>query len=611
MHRFARWVAVPALLLLLLVAAGWTTAGLAYPVDAQTDEPPIPTAVDAALTAVVRIETEGSFRAPFMARDAEMGGSGSGFLVSPTGLIVTNAHVVNGGTLFRVYFEGAREPLDAQLVGIAECSDVALLALEEATYPALSWSRRTVQRGLDVYAIGYPRSTEEVVVTGGKVRASNESGYEDWASVQTVIRHTADVRPGNSGGPLLDRDGAVVGVVYAEGQNNPFGYAISARDARAAIQALLDGTDADSLGINGVAFAEGTDRWGIWVLSVQPESPAARSGLRAGDIVRTLDGADVGRDSSMRAYCDVLRAQPASAVLPIEYYRPSLGEIWQGEINGRASRVTGTLTEAPYPTPTPFPTPTPSPLKNVTDASGLLSLAVPVDWEHIESTQNGFGSIVYGPRVLVTSSRRDYERGLDVPRVYVSAGQLRSPIDVHAYFDRIAEGLPCIGYDRNYVDVGEWEGTLQTTIGCGEPEPTLYNAVLYAKTDETLYLTVDVYLPVTEGMVRLEQLVAPLAATLLPAVPFWDVPQATVLVDALNVRAGPGIANERRDLVTRGERLPVAGKDGDACGWLYVNFSNLKGWVSADPQFVQLDRSCDALAVITPEMAADNEGEAQ
>lgn len=606
MLRTVRWMAAAALLV-VLSAVGWTLAGSVRPVGAQSSGAAIPDAVDAARAAVVRIETEGSFRAPFMARDAEMGGSGSGFLVSPTGLIVTNAHVVNGGTLFRVYFEGARDPHVAELVGIAECSDVALLELATATYPALEWSRRDVRRGLDVYAVGYPRSVEEVVVTEGTVRSSNESGYEDWAAVQTVIRHSADVDPGNSGGPLLDTDGTVVGVIYAEGQDNPFGYAISEQDAQTAVNALVQGTDADSLGINGVAFSEGSDQWGIWVLSVQPDSPADRSGIHAGDILRSLAGADVGEDGSMRAYCDVLRAHPSSAVLPVEFYRPSSSEVWIGEINGAPSTVTGTLNAAAYPTPTPIPTPTPSPLKTISDTAGLLALDVPVDWDYVESDANGFGSIVYGPSVLVSSSRRDYERGLDVPRVYVSAGQLRSPIDIHAYFDRIAENLPCIGYDRNYIDVGDWEGTVQTTIGCGEPEPTLYNAVLYAKSDENIYLTVDVYLPATRGTLRLDQMLAPTAAALLPAVPFWDVPQATVLVDALNVRAGPGIENERRDMVTFGESLPVAGKDHETCGWLYINFSNLKGWVSADPQFVQLDRPCSTLAVIMPEMAAENE----
>ncbi len=600
------------------VTAAVLAGGAAQHVDAQTGAEPtpataaataIPRAVDMARGAVVRIETEGSFRVPFVETDAEVGGSGSGFVIDPQGLVVTNAHVVNGGALYRVYFDGMEQPRSAEVAGIAECSDLALLKLEDGTYPALSWRSRNVARGSAVYAAGYPQSALTSIVTAGVVRASAESGFEDWASVETVIRHTADVDPGNSGGPLLDRDGRVVGVVYAEGRDNPFGYAISGSDAAAVIERLQQGADADSIGINGVAFAESDQQYGVWVVAVQEGSPADEVGVLRGDIVRALGGTPVGDDGSLRAYCDVLREHDAGEPLSIEVMRPDRNAVLTGAINGAPLAVAYAMEVAAYPTPTPMPTPTPSAFKMVTDVTGVLALNVPETWQYIESGPNAFGSIVYGPRMLVTTTQRDHERALDVPRVYVAAGQARAPIDAHAYLDRVAADLPCIGFDRTYYEGGEWEGVVQSAIGCGTPDPIVRNALLFSTSDDSIYLTVDVYLPRSVAPFDLDELLDPLADHLLPRVPFWDVPQATVLVEGLNVRTGPGTEYARRDMVRLGETLPVAGKDSDACGWVYINFSNLTGWVSADPQYLLLDRPCSELTVVTPEMIEQNEGE--
>jgi serine protease Do len=521
--------------------------------------------------------------------------------------VVTNAHVVNGGDVYRVFFDGMEQPLAADVVGIAECSDLALLRLEPAEYPALQWRAKDVTRGTAVFAIGYPQSALTSVVTSGAVRASAESGFEDWASVETVIRHTADVDPGNSGGPLLDRDAKVVGVVYAEGRDNPFGYAISGQDATAVIDRLQQGADADSIGINGVAFAENDQQYGVWVVAVQAGSPAAAAGIRRGDILRALNGTPVGDDGSLRSYCEVLRTHDAAEPLAVEVLRPDTNEVLAGTLNGAPLAVVRAMEIAAYPTPTPMPTPTPSAFKVVTDASGVLALNVPEGWAYIESEPNAFGSIVYGPRMLVTTTQRDHERALDVPRVYVAAGQARAPIDANAYLDRVAKDLPCVGFDRSYYEGAEWEGVVQSAVGCGSPDPIVRNALLFSTADDSIYLTVDVYLPRTVAPFGLDELLDPLAEQLLPRVPFWDVPQATVLVEGLNVRSGPGTEYARRDMVTFGETLPVAGKDSEACGWVYINFSNLTGWVSADPQYLSLDRPCAELAVVTPEMIEQNE----
>jgi uncharacterized protein YraI len=72
-----------------------------------------------------------------------------------------------------------------------------------------------------------------------------------------------------------------------------------------------------------------------------------------------------------------------------------------------------------------------------------------------------------------------------------------------------------------------------------------------------------------------------------------------VQVDALNVRAGPGLEFAPTDQVYLGEELIIAGKDSPQCEWAYVAFSNLQGWVAASPQYLSLDRDCSDLSVLT------------
>jgi len=75
----------------------------------------------------------------------------------------------------------------------------------------------------------------------------------------------------------------------------------------------------------------------------------------------------------------------------------------------------------------------------------------------------------------------------------------------------------------------------------------------------------------------------------------------TVQVDLLNVRSGPGLEYAPITQVYSGESLPIAGKDTEACNWVFVAYSNLAGWVAAAPQYVALDRPCNELVVLTPQ----------
>ena len=124
-------------------------------------------------------------------------GAGSGFIVDPEGIVVTNAHVVNGGNLFDVYLYGESEPRNAVLLGVSECDDLAVLDIRGSGFPYLLWQETPLLPPEVVYAAGYPGG--EYTENRGRVQNDGRSGDSDWASVDQVVRHTAELHPGNSG----------------------------------------------------------------------------------------------------------------------------------------------------------------------------------------------------------------------------------------------------------------------------------------------------------------------------------------------------------------------------------------------------------------------------
>lgn len=156
--------------------------------------------------AVVHIESVGAAWQYDETEPSVEVGAGSGFIIDPAGIVVTNAHVVNGGNLFKVYLFGESEPRNAVLLGVSECDDLAVLDIRGSGFPYLLWQETPLASSQVVYAAGYPGG--EYTETRGRVQNTGRNGDSDWASVDHVVRHTAELHPGNSGGPLLNRLGA-------------------------------------------------------------------------------------------------------------------------------------------------------------------------------------------------------------------------------------------------------------------------------------------------------------------------------------------------------------------------------------------------------------------
>jgi S1-C subfamily serine protease len=264
--------------------------------------------------AVVKIEVEAPDAAPSRpgaARRApgEASGSGSGFVMTPDGYVLTNSHVVSGAKRISAIFQdGQRVP--AHLVGDDPPTDIALVRIDVPHLVALTFAdSSTLRVGQLAIAVGNPYGFD-CTVTAGVVSALGRSlRTKTGHLVDDVIQTDAALNPGNSGGPLVDSRGLVIGVntamiMPAQG----ICFAIAANTAGFVMGKLIhEGRIRRSyLGVAGqnvplhrrvVRFHGLSAESGVFVVSVEPNSPAARAGVREGDLIvaygeKTIAGVD-------------------------------------------------------------------------------------------------------------------------------------------------------------------------------------------------------------------------------------------------------------------------------------------------------------------------------
>jgi serine protease Do len=236
---------------------------------------------------------------------------GSGVIVDPTGYIITNAHVVEGAQRIRVALPlpidpahslaaGRRHILEARLIGTHKETDLALLKIDEKDLPTLVLLAQQRPRvGQLVFAIGSPEGLQNSV-TMGVVSAVARQADPD--KPITYIQTDAPINPGNSGGPLVDMNGAVLGIntfILSEGGGSEgLGFAIPARIVDFVYHSLRKYGHVHRVEIGAVAqeitptLADGlklSQRWGVIVADVKPDGPAASAGLQVQDIVVAAD----------------------------------------------------------------------------------------------------------------------------------------------------------------------------------------------------------------------------------------------------------------------------------------------------------------------------------
>ncbi len=379
--------------------------------------------------AVIQIVARGTFMDPEVGLQLNAAGAGSGFIIDPSGIAVTNNHVVTGAATLEVYLEGQDEARNARVLAVSECSDLAVIDIDGDGFPYLEWYSGPISVGLDVYAAGFPLGDPEFTLTRGIISKEDADGDTSWASVDQVLEHDATINPGNSGGPLVTADGKVVGVNYAGAAGVDQYFAINEAEALRHIDILRNGEDVTSVGINGTAVSDGESIFGIWVSSVESGSPADAAGIEAGDIITSLEGLVLSTDGTMADYCDVLRSRSADDVMDVEVLRFATGEVLEGQLNGRELETTFSfgqeLAEETADEPATGETggtATYDSYMTITDDSGVLTVDVPTAWA---DTNGGAWLDVddneIGPAVSAAPNLDEFNTTWSTPGMFFSA----------------------------------------------------------------------------------------------------------------------------------------------------------------------------------------------
>lgn len=263
-------------------------------------------------------------------RKYEETGLGSGVIVSENGYILTNNHVVEDADEIKVSLAGRKEEYVATVIGTDEKTDIAILKIDAKGLPAITMtSSDNLEVGDVVLAVGNPFGVGQTV-TMGIVSATQRRGlgivgYEDF------IQTDASINPGNSGGALVDAEGRLVGVPTAifsrSGGNQGIGFAVPVNMARFVMERLIDGGKVVR-GYMGLlpqpispdlakAFNLKSQN-GALVAQVVSGTPAAKAGLKEGDVILEFNNRKVGDDNELR----LLSSQTAPGTkVPVKFIR--------------------------------------------------------------------------------------------------------------------------------------------------------------------------------------------------------------------------------------------------------------------------------------------------
>jgi|SRR5690348_6289901 serine protease Do len=322
--------------------------------------------------------SSGSSSGSGQARTREAGSLGSGFIISPDGYLVTNNHLIAGltgtGTVDSVTVtltDGKEYP--ARIVGRDDTSDLALLKIDGHNLPFVRWGDSTKARVGDwVIAIGDPYGVGSTVTAG--IISALHRGLGGGGAYDRYIQTDAAINMGNSGGPMFDLDGNVIGInsalISPTGASVGIGLAIPAELAKPVIDALMHGqrpsrgylgAGLQPLDDESMAAALGLPKnSGEIVRSIVPNGPGARAGLAQGDVIVKVNGKPVTPDQTV-SY--LIANTPAGSRVPLEIVRGgkhatvyvTVGERPTEEqlakITGGDTGTSGTTTPAPAVSP--------------------------------------------------------------------------------------------------------------------------------------------------------------------------------------------------------------------------------------------------------------------
>lgn len=254
-------------------------------------------------------------------QERRSGGLGSGLIFRADGYIMTNAHVVSGARTVSVKLSDEREFENAQVVGVDERTDVAVVKVNAANLPFVQLGDSSqVQVGDWAIAIGNPYGLEHSMTVGVISAKAREMPYNRRESNVGYLQTDASINPGNSGGPLCDINGRVIGInnsIYSEsGGNVGIGFAIPINTAKIIAEQLVNSgkVTRSYLGVtiatlnNEVAaeFKVDPALRGVLITEIGANTPAQTAGLRQGDIVQSVNGQSVTKSGELSRAIELL-----------------------------------------------------------------------------------------------------------------------------------------------------------------------------------------------------------------------------------------------------------------------------------------------------------------
>jgi serine protease Do len=278
--------------------------------------------VGPAVVSVINLKTSGDF---FSTEQVQQG-TGSGIIFQKANgkaLIVTNNHVIEGGSSFKVNIsseDGDHHEVDAKLLGSDQYTDLAVLEIDDKYVPKVAefGNSDSLKAGEPAIAIGNPLGLGRSITVG--VISSPKRTIEVSSNMATdVIQTDAAINPGNSGGALVNVAGQVIGIntlkISDQGVEG-LGFAIPVNEARPVIESLVkDGkVQRPYLGLSLIDLSNlpvyvleelrlpGSVREGVAVAEVVPSSPADQAGLQPRDVIVALDGQEISSSSELRKY---------------------------------------------------------------------------------------------------------------------------------------------------------------------------------------------------------------------------------------------------------------------------------------------------------------------
>lgn len=260
------------------------------------------------VNSVVSINVTGTNSNNFFGQPVQTASSGSGFILTTDGYIVTNYHVVEDAQTVKVTLYNGDE-YDAQYVGGDEDYDIAVIKIEASGLQAVTLGdSEKLNVGDRVLAIGNPLGDLTFSMSGGMVSSVNRTINVDGTPFNMIQTDTS-INPGNSGGPLLNSYGEVVGIVsakyssYASQSVEGLGFAIPINDVAAMIQDIMTNGYVSNKAYLGITPGTMNEQMaaqyrydvtkGVFIYSVEDGSAADKAGLKMGDVIMKIDGTDV------------------------------------------------------------------------------------------------------------------------------------------------------------------------------------------------------------------------------------------------------------------------------------------------------------------------------